>query len=187
MSAKRWCFIFVSVVLLMSSLKDGFAQGLGRFSDWSEPVNLGPNINSEFIEQSPMISPSGLSLYFASNRPGGLGSTDFWVSQRASLADAWMEPKHLGPIINTPSNETNPNLSPDGHWLFFSSARPGGCGNNDLWISYREDSADNFGWKIPQNLGCIINTDAAEFGPAYFEDATTGVSALYFHSNGLGA
>jgi hypothetical protein len=63
-----------------------------QFSDWSEPVNLGPVLNSQgrdFNNQHPAISKNGLSLYFVSNRPGGFGNNDIWVSQRRRIHAPW--------------------------------------------------------------------------------------------------
>src|SRR5438445_5004514 len=85
----------------------------GQFSDWSEPVNLGPVVNSEADDFHPAISPNGLSLYISSGRLGGLGGSDIWVSQRASLGDAWGPPQNLGPNINSTSNDIAPDISPD--------------------------------------------------------------------------
>src|SRR2546422_11387647 len=66
----------------------------GQFSDWSEPVNLGPVVNSGFDDFHPAISPNGLSLYITSGRLGGLGGSDIWVSQRARLDDPWGPPQN---------------------------------------------------------------------------------------------
>src|SRR5437667_10628878 len=59
------------------------------YGPWGTPVNLGPVVNSPANEQHPAISKDGLSLYVSSDRPGGLGGTDIWVSQRASVDDPW--------------------------------------------------------------------------------------------------
>jgi Tol biopolymer transport system component len=159
-------------------------------STWSEPVNLGPIVNSSSDEADPALSPDGLSLYFFSNRPGGFGTSDIWASRRASLTDPWGTPQNLGPVINYPgSGIVHPNLSSDGHRLFFASNRPGGYGGYDLWASWRDDTHDDFSWQTPVNLGPAVNTSSTEFGPAYFEDGGTGVTKLYFSSDrpgGLG-
>src|SRR3989442_13696494 len=99
-----------------------------QFSDWSEPVNLGPLVNSGSDDFHPAISPNGLSLYITSGRPGGLGGSDIWVSQRARLDDPWGPPQNLGPNINSATNDIAPDFTPDGHWLLFSrgSALEGG-------------------------------------------------------------
>src|SRR5262249_32762056 len=145
----------------------GFFDDLSVFptptlSTWNAPVNLGPIINSSGSDtQDPAISGDGLSLYFSSNRPGRLsGGNDLWVSRRASLNDPWGAPQDLGPVINDPSSMENraPNLSPDQHWLFFSSDRAGGYGGADIWASYRLNTQDDLGWQPPINLGSGVNT-----------------------------
>ena len=60
-----------------------------NFSDWSPPVNLGPTVNSPSTEIGPAISKNELSLYISSDRPGGVGGADIWVSQRDSRDDPW--------------------------------------------------------------------------------------------------
>jgi hypothetical protein len=154
----------------------------GQFSDWSEPVNLGPVLNSEFNERHPAISPNGLSLYISSDRPGGLGGVDIWVSQRTSIDAPWGPPQNVEPI-NTVYNEAAPNLTPDGHWMYFHSNRPEGCGGDDLYVSYRKDTSDDFAWEPAVNLGCQVNTEFDDDGPTYFEDNETGRVTMYFNSN----
>src|SRR6266496_1814997 len=100
-----------------------------RFSEWSPPVNLGPTVNKPgFNTAGPALSRDGLSLYFQSNRTGGYGGNDIWVSQRASREDAWGQPVNLGPTINTAANEDAPAFSRDGHTMYFNSDRPHGFG-----------------------------------------------------------
>ncbi len=155
-----------------------------KFSDWSAPVNLGPVVNSEFHDQHPAISANGLSLYITSNRPGGFGKFDIWVSQRATLGDDWGPPQNLGPIINTGSTDQDqnyaPNFSGDGHRMYFCATRPGGFGGDDIWVSFREDTSDDFDWQPPTNLGSGVNTERSECAPTIFEDQREGVTTLYF-------
>ena len=148
-------------------------------SEWSEPVNLGAPINSPAADQSPALSADGLSLYFASDRPGGLGGVDLWVSRRATPESPWDTPVNLGAAINSPDIESGPDLSANGHLLFFQSSRPGGEGSNDIYVSYRADVHDDFGWGDPVNVGSGVNTSAGEFGPWYNEDGADG-PVLYF-------
>jgi hypothetical protein len=158
------------------------------FSEWSEPVNLGPVVNSPFSDQAPAVSTNGLSLYFTSNRPGGLGGTDLYVSQRRRGDQPWGPPVNLGPVINTAFADWRPGLSRDEHWLFFSSTRPG-FGGFDLWVSYREHVHDDFAWQPPVNLGPGVNTPFEEITNAYLENDDAGVPLLFFASNrpGLGS
>jgi hypothetical protein len=169
----------------------GASVASSRFSDWSAPVNLGPPINTPFGDVGPAISKDGVSLYLFSNRPGGFGGFDLWVSERGSSDAPWAPPVNLGPLINTPASEQDPALSRDGHWLFFVSDRPrGGFGATDIWASWRPHTHDNFGWQTPVNLGPGVNSPFADVGPAYFADDETGTPKLFFASGrpgGVGA
>jgi WD40-like Beta Propeller Repeat len=158
------------------------AQGQPSFTTWAETTNLGAMVNSGLTDQHPAISKKGLSLYFVSNRAGGSGALDIYVSQRETTEDPWGTPVNLGPHVNSAGTENAPTLSRDGHLLFFGSNRTGGCGGFDLWATYRRHTHDDFGWEPPFNLGCTINTSFDEDGPTYFEDEATGVTTLYFTS-----
>lgn len=159
---------------------DGHAQT--QLKGWSTPVNLGSIINSEFNEDLPHLSQDGLSLYFISNRnPDAPADFDIWVSHR--LNGSWRKPRKVGGNINTSFNERGPCLSPDGHYLFFSSNRtdlPGAFGSQDLWVSYRDDTSDDGGWQVPVNLGPAVNTTDADFGAALLGDPNGKLSALLF-------
>ncbi|HLN99195.1 MAG TPA: hypothetical protein VK208_12095, partial [Pyrinomonadaceae bacterium] len=161
-----------------------------KYSDWSASVNLGSVINSALSDQGPALSRDGLSLYFTSNRAGGLGGFDMYVSQRESANDEWGSPMNLGPTVNTAFDEGNPAFSRDGHLLFFQSKRPGGLGGIDLWVTRREHTHDDFDWQLPVNLGAGVNSSADDNGPTYFENEDDGPPQLYFgssRSGGLGA
>ena len=152
-------------------------------SEWSEPVNLGPVVNSAAGEQNAMLSPDELSLYFSSNRAASL---DIWVARRACTAAddpacAWQAPVILGPVINGPGADFAPNLSIDGHLLFFSSVRPDGFGGPDIYVSRRADPNDDFGWQPAVNLGPDVNTATAENAPMYLQSAEDGMANLYFN------
>jgi len=161
---------------------------LGPFSDWSEPVWLGPVVSSISNDFHPAISRDGLSLYITSDRPGGVngdnpnGIAEIWVSQREDRDTPWEEPLNLGPNINVRGYGSGvPNLTPDGSRLFFGSVRPGGCAGTagNLWVAEREDSEDDLAWETPMNLGCAINkTD--EDSPVYFRDRENGITTLYY-------
>jgi WD40 repeat protein len=175
------------VTLVMAHSQSAQAQ---KYSDWSAPVNLGPVVNSVFSDQQPAISKKGLSLYFASPKPGGLGGFDMYVSQRASVDDPWGSPVNLGPTVNTTSDEGNPAFSRDEHFMFFQSKRPGGSGNIDIWVSSRAHTHDDFDWEPAVNLGPGVNSAADDNGPTYFENDEGGAPQLYFGSSrpgGLGA
>ena len=159
------------------------ADGQAAYGPWSEPVNLGPVINTSFIDADPAISKDGLSLYISTDRPGGLGDLDIWVSQRASVNDPWGPPQPLGPNVNSNAADLAPGLSPDGHRMYFGSLRAGGCGGSDLYVSHRHDAKDDFGWEPAVNLGCVVNTPSDELFPTFFEDEALGTTTLYYASN----
>ena len=103
-------------------------------------MNLGPIVNSSASELAPSLSPDGLLLFFCGDspgpiRPGGFGNVDMWVTRRASVSEPWGTPVNLGPIVNSPSLDGLPRISPDGSTLYFSSERPGGFGGDwgDIW------------------------------------------------------
>jgi Tol biopolymer transport system component len=103
---------------------------------WSEPVNLGPTVNgvnSTSLNFCPAISADGLLLVFSSNRPGGYGGQDLWMTRRSTTDGPWSEPVNLGPTINSDKWEVEPEISPDGRSLLFCSGRGGGHGDFDIW------------------------------------------------------
>ena len=101
---------------------------------WSEPVNLGANVNSPDGENSPCISADGLLLFFESNRPGGYGDYDIWVTRRATTNDDWGPAVNLGPPVNTAFTEYVPGISPDGRQFYFIVVdHPDGFGGYDIW------------------------------------------------------
>ncbi len=185
----------VSLMLIVSSNLGGVRNSAAapEFSDWSPRISLGPVVNSAYSDGGPAISRDGLSLFFHSNRPGGAGSFDLYVSQRESVDAPWGFPVNLGAPINTPLVETVPALSRDGHWLFFNGLnRPGGFGGFDIWASYRAHVHDDFAWEAPVNLGPGVNTPSGDAGASFFENEdalNVPHPLLYFNSNrpgGLG-
>ena len=149
--------------------------------EWSEPIHLGPEVNSSSRELAATLSPDGLSLYFNSDRPEGFGSFDIYVSRRACLECPWEQAQNIGEPINGPDNGGNAALSHDGHLLFFLSDREGTFGKEDLWVSRRSNPNDDFGWGPPVNLGPFVNTEANEAGPSYVAAAPGGHAQLYFN------
>ena len=142
----------------------GTSLAAAVYSDWSAPMNLGPAVNSSANDLAAEISKDGLSLYFGSNRPGGFGNNDIYVSRRASVDDPWGVPVNLGPVINSSFGDAGPHLSRDGHLLFFTSGRAG-LGANDIWVTRRTNTSDDFGWEAPVNIGPPVNTADGELGP----------------------
>jgi outer membrane protein OmpA-like peptidoglycan-associated protein/tetratricopeptide (TPR) repeat protein len=142
---------------------------------WSVPVNMGEPINSAYSEKQPSLSSDGNELYFASNRPGGKGNLDIWVSTLDEKGK-WSKPVNLGDSINTPEDEQAPFIHPDNHTLYFASNGWPGMGGNDLFFSRRINNMD---WSSPKNLGYPINTYADEVGII----VNTKGDRAYFASN----
>jgi Tol biopolymer transport system component len=178
MASRR--FLLTAVVLL--AFVASYPTAAPKYSDWGAPVSLGPVVNSLYNDAGPAISKDGLSLFFGSDRPGGSGGYDIWVSQRASRDAAWGAPVNLGPALNSANLDNVPALSRDEHWMFFNSDRPGGSGQNDLWASYRAHTKDDFGWEPPVNLASL-NTAFLEQGSGYFENEEVGAPLLFFNSD----
>jgi len=127
---------------------------------WGAPENLGPLVNSSGMDSGACVSADGLELYFCSNRPGGYGKTDLYVARRATRTSPWEASTNLGPLVNTAQGEGGPAVSPDGLELYFSSARPGGYGKNDAYVSTRATRNDP--WGTPVNLGPAVNSPGSD-------------------------
>ena len=125
---------------------------------WTEPENLGPVVNSPFWDSQPSFSSDGRTLYFASKRPGGKGSSDLWKTELQPDGE-WSPPVNLGDSINTKDAEMAPFIHPDDQTLYFSSKGHPGMSGFDLFYS-RKDEKGN--WKRPVNMGYPINTYADE-------------------------
>ncbi|MEO7315349.1 MAG: OmpA family protein [Ginsengibacter sp.] len=122
---------------------------------WTEPQNLGPNINSEFWESTPSLSPDKRDLYFSSSVPGGFGGKDIWVSHRDDKGK-WGIPYNLGPEINTAGDESTPFIHADNQTLYFNSTGlPGYSEKPDLFLTKKLPEGK---WSTPKNLGYPINT-----------------------------
>jgi Tol biopolymer transport system component len=153
-----------------------------RTDAWGAPVNLGATVNSPDHENSPNISTDGLSLYFCSDRSGGCGGRDVYVTTRKTKRDPWGAPVNLGPSVNSRADEHGPSISSDGLSLYFSGLwddlkRAGGLGEADIWLTTRQTVADP--WGKPVNLGATVNSPRMDESPSISAD---GLS-LYFNSN----
>lgn len=121
---------------------------------WSQPINIGNAVNSEFWESQPSISPDKRALYFAARAPGGVGGSDIYVSY--IMPDGkWGPAMNMGPQINTSGDETSPFIHADNQTLYFASNGLLGYGKMDLFL-VRKDSTGH--WGKPENLGYPINT-----------------------------
>jgi len=147
-------------------------------SDWGIPTNLGPVVNSTRDDLGPCISSDGLSLYFYSNRPGGSGLEDIWVTTRQSISEPWAEPVNLGPNVNDYDLDGDVSLSPDELTLFFTSwGRPGSLGRLDIWFMTRASKAEP--WDQPRNLGMPVNTSGTEGAPYFYAGGPSLIFTAY--------
>ena len=127
---------------------------------WSEPVNMGMPVNTKYKETQPSLSSDGRTLYFVSDRPGGLGRHDIWVTSQG-ISGRWSEPVSLGDSVNTPGFESSPFIHHDNNTLYFSSSYHLGLGGFDLFYSRRNKDGQ---WGKVKNLGYPINTHRDEIG-----------------------
>lgn len=149
-------------------------------ANWGNVTRLGSNINSTSVDTAPHISPDGLSLLFASDRSGGQGGHDIYISTRNSVSDVWGPATNIGSTINTQDRESGPSLSSNGLKLFFYSDRPSSLGGSDIYVSTR--STVSSPWTIPVNRVSLNSTDF-EVSPDISADSLN----MYFHSNRNGA
>jgi len=223
---KNSLFILAALSVIAFT-SDSHAQ---QFSEWSTPINLGPIVNAVCVsgtttcnDERPNISKDGLSLYFSSDRPGGCGGSDIYVSQRASSDSPWEAPFNLDKdrlaqgmpcVINSNANESAPNLTTDGHTLFFHSFRANdNCGGGDIYYAQRQNRRNDLGWEAPINLNrfgrdlqeplrcggdtelksvcnsltpcMLVNSSKTDAGPAFFHDDVTDTDQLYFTRTNL--
>jgi outer membrane protein OmpA-like peptidoglycan-associated protein len=158
-----------------------FRTGMGNFDlyisyltpqGWSEPENLGPNVNSEYWDSSPSLSPDNRILYFSSNRPGGYGGSDLYTCTRLSNGK-WGPAKNMGSVINTVGDETSPYIHADNQTLYYTSDGLQGYGGSDLFICRKKNGE----WGAPENLGYPVNTIENEGSLAVSSDGSTAYYA----------
>ena len=140
---------------------------------WSAPLNLGRNINSDFWESAPSISPDGQALFFSSNKPGGMGGIDIYVSYK-NKNGVWGKAFNLGPNINTTGDDQTPFIHADNRTLYFASNGWPGYGGTDLFVSYKKVDGK---WSKPTNLGYPINTFDNEGSIAIASNGSEGYIA----------
>ncbi|MDX9928714.1 MAG: hypothetical protein RBS37_02565 [Bacteroidales bacterium] len=138
---------------------------------WTKIRKLNRNINTKYYESHASISHDGQRLYFTSNRPGGQGELDIYMSVRGS-GDNWGKPVNLGATINTPFNENTPFITDDDLMLFFSSEGHTNMGGYDIFRSTSLGQA----WKSPENLGYPVNSTDDDL---FFQPHNNGNSGFY--------
>jgi outer membrane protein OmpA-like peptidoglycan-associated protein len=143
---------------------------------WGPKLNMGRNINSEYWETQPCLSPDKKTLYFVASDPSGFGGSDIYVSYLQSN-NRWSEARNMGPGINTSADEGTPFIHADNQTLYFTSKGHPGYGANDVFVVHKQADGS---WSKPMNLGYPINTIDEEGGLIIASDAKT----VYFSSDG---
>jgi outer membrane protein OmpA-like peptidoglycan-associated protein len=140
---------------------------------WSFPKNMGGAINSPSKETQPSLSADGTTIYFASDRPGGKGGLDIWMSSR-NEDNTWQLPVNLGDSVNTSGDEMSPFIHSDNNTLYFSSDEHIGMGGFDIFIARRNEKGQ---WGKIENIGFPINTNGDEIGLIVNASGTTAYYA----------
>ena len=154
---------------------------------WSDPENLGPNVNTSALDMGSTITADGLSIFFQSTRGGGFGAEDIYVCTRATTSDPWGPAENLGANVNSSFVDAQPFVLPDGLTLLFCSDGPDSYGDWDIWMTNRNSRDDE--WGVAVNLGPSVNTEFGEAEPCISPDG----KELYFsdwyalHPGGVGA
>lgn len=148
---------------------------------WSVATKLNKNINTKYWESHGFMSEDGNYLVFASDRPGGIGGLDIYISKKEN--GDWGPAVNLGPQINTPFNEDRPFLINNAKTLFFCSQNHDNIGGYDI---FRSDIQTNGLWNKPQNLGYPLNTpdDNTFFMPV--GNGKSGYISIYKETDGFG-
>jgi outer membrane protein OmpA-like peptidoglycan-associated protein len=150
---------------------------------WGEIKNCGAPLNDpNSWDSQPSISANGKILYFASDRPGGFGGSDIWMS-RKKADGTWDVPVNCGPKINTKGEEKTPFIHSDSETLYFSSDGLPGVGGQDIFYVRKDDKGQ---WEDPKNIGIPINTGGDDVGFFVSTDGHYGYLASNQRFNGGG-
>jgi WD40-like Beta Propeller Repeat len=172
--------LFVSVTAVASAI---------ILASWSAAQKLdetggnSPDLNSPSMDGCPIQSPDGLSLYFASDRPGGRGGLDIWVSTRTAASAAWGAPVNLGEPVNSAADDFCPTpVAKQGLFFVSREALPGACGQGDIYFTHHRGPG---AWAEPERLLCAPagpNSALDEQGPSWIDPTgtTRGRKQLYF-------
>ena len=145
--------------------------------DWGDIVPIDAVNTKDYWESQPSISSDGKTLYFISDRPGGMGGYDIYTSTRDEYGK-WSAPKNMGKNINSKGNEKSPFIHTDSQTLYFSSDGRPGMGGYDIYYA-RMDGNGN--WQNPTNIGYPINSKYDDVGFFVSTDGKYG----YFGSNNM--
>lgn len=138
--------------------------------EWSEPKNLGPYVNSAEWESQPSLSADGRTLFFVSDRRGGYGRRDIWVTSQNNKGQ-WTRAKNAGKQINTEYDEISPFIHVNNRTLYFASKGLTGFGGYDIYFT-EKDTSEN--WTKPTNIGGPINNHEDQFSLFITADGKKG-------------
>ena len=160
-----------------TSGEDLYVSRQNKDGSLGNPVPISPVINTSYNEGAGTIAGDGKTLVFAScDRPHSVGNCDLYISHRTG--NNWSAPQNLGLAVNSPDWDSQPSLSADGRTLYFTSTRPGGLGQEDLYITRLQPDGN---WSPAQNLGAPVNTAGKDMAPFIHASGTT----LYYVTDGL--
>lgn len=165
--------IFTSCVGRQSYGSCDLYESIKTGEEWSVPKNLGPLVNSAEWESQPSLSADGRTLYFVSDRKGGLGRRDIWVSELDDNGN-WTRARNLGAPINTVADEVSPFIHVNNRTLYFASNGHAGFGGFDIFFSEKTAA----GWSVPVNLGKPLNNHEDQFSLYVTPD---GLRGYYSH------
>lgn len=145
-------------------------------NEWGEIRKLSPAVNDpKYWDSQPTIAADGVTLYFASDRPGGYGGIDLYYTKKDPKTGQWSVPQNLGPAINTKGDEKTPFIHSDSETLYFSSTGHFGFGGYDIYYVRKDEKGE---WMEPENIGSPINSPDDDTGFFVSTDTKTG----YFFS-----
>ncbi len=137
--------------------------------EWTEPKNLGPNVNSVAWESQPSLSADGRTLYFVSDRRAGMGRRDIWISVQDDRG-RWTKAVNAGKQINSQFDEISPFIHVNNQTLYFASNGLPGFGGYDIFFAEK----DSTGWSKPKNVGAPINNYEDQFSLFITADGKKG-------------
>ncbi|MEQ8364536.1 MAG: OmpA family protein [Cyclobacteriaceae bacterium] len=144
--------------------------------EWSFPTNIGPEINSSAWESQPSLSADGRVLYFISDRRGGIGGRDIYVSRKTADGN-WSNAEVMPQPINTPFDEISPFIHVNGRTLFYATNGKPGFGGFDIFRAELNDDK----WEMPVNFGSPVNDHEDQFSLFITADGKRG---YYSHEDG---
>lgn len=143
-------------------------------NNWTTPTNMGEKVNSPYWDSQPTLSADGRTIYFASDRPGGVGGIDIYRS-KLDEKGRWTVAENVGSTINTPTTDLAPFIHTNGKTMFFVSEGHLGYGGFDI---FKTELVSNNEWSKPQNVGYPLNDHRNQFG---FYITSDGKKGYYSH------